>query len=218
MPAPAPAAPAAAAAATKGSTGTGTGTKPFPLNETKLEAYKKKVCPLVPEAAGGGGDSKGRGWKDQMMPDEIFELALLNMAYGLTTDAIAHIPSNLGNKKKVIDLIAYVTKTTCDTSAISSNFINGIKNLFLYYLIKIQNSDSSSGNSTDASGDDTDKSGSGNTDSTEWTDIIDSLITCASEVAPITFSDNCGKVSNVKLSYNLSKEKSGLLSINYNML
>lgn len=157
--------------------GGGDSSKVYPVDETKLAGQRERICKLVPKL--GGDAEKLPAWSDTMTSDEVFELALLNLAYGLGTDSIAHLPKNMGWKKQLVDLISFISLVTCDTEYIPTRFINGVKNLFLYYLIKREHSVGTNGTEN----------------AEKWQEILSDLSKCADQVSPIEFSGSCGEVS-----------------------
>ncbi len=121
-----------------------------------------------------------------MTAEDIYELALLNLGHGLMSDATAHEAFDsldLKWKKTVLDKIAYISKATCNTEAISGLFVAGIKNLFLYYLVKIEKSGylGRLGPQLEP-------------DMHVWNKIIEALTKCEKAVKPIKIMESCGKV------------------------
>lgn len=114
------------------------------------------------------------------MENEIYELAFLTLGYQLTTQGYAHLPFELGWKRTVLDHIAYIARATCNTPAISSAFITGVKNLFQYYLIKANTSINAVPHIEP--------------DEVAWTLIIKALGKCAEKVEPIQLTNQCGVV------------------------
>jgi len=104
------------------------------IEESVLDHYKTQVCNAVPTF--GSKNGKLTPLLDEMTEDEVFELAFINMAYGLNSDSISHLTEDLGYKKRVIDIITFITKQTCDQNIIPDHYTNAAKNMFLYYLYK----------------------------------------------------------------------------------
>lgn len=154
----------------------------YAVDETKFNDVKDTICKHVPVPKG----QQNFTWSDKMTEDDIYELALLNLGYGLMTDATAHEAFDsldLKWKKTVLDKIAYISKTTCNTEAVSGMFVAGIKNLFLYYLVKIEKSGALG------------KLGpQQEPDMIVWNRIIDALTKCEKAVTPIKIMESCGKV------------------------
>lgn len=150
------------------------------MDDELYESYKKEVCERVP--AFTGGTEPGPDFDNVISESEVLELAFVNLAYGLTSDSIAHLKPELGWKKTVIDLISLITKTTCKDDVISETYLNAAKNLYLYYLSKIP--ESATANATNGTED----------RASEWQEIIQSLKTCSGAVSPIEISTQCGVV------------------------
>ncbi|ODN06669.1 hypothetical protein Ocin01_00019 [Orchesella cincta] len=152
----------------------------------KFETYKNRVCLFNPPFR--GDPDFGYRWQEVMDQDEVLELAFVNMAYGLSSDAIAFRHEELGWRKDVIDILALVTKATCTDDIVSEQFLNSAKGLFLHYMRKYDNF---RGNDTDMDSEDVK-----NIKKEEWDEILESLKTCAAQVTPIPINTDCGEATS----------------------
>lgn len=164
--------------------------KVYPVDEEKLKGFIEAVCQHVPAF---GGSDENATWSDTWTPDDIYELAFVNMGYGLTNDAISHLPVDIGWRKVLLDQISYIARTTCDTDAIESMFLAGVKNLFQYYMVKLEKSLEKDTNATKM------ERWKAEMYNDTWTEIINSLSKCAADLDEIKFEDECGVVRFVEI-------------------
>ncbi|CAL8074309.1 unnamed protein product [Orchesella dallaii] len=152
--------------------------KLYPVDEEAYNAYKERLCKVLPF---GGSSDQLPPWSDALTENEIYELAFLNLGHQLTSDAIAQLPgNNLGWKKRIVDLMAYITQTTCESPGLSSSYINAAKNLFLYYILKFEKSMNSTTTADDAAS------------TEEWNEIVEAISMCSRDIEPIHINDDCG--------------------------
>lgn len=111
----------------------GDGGKIAKIEEALYTKYRDQVCNAVPAFKGQAG-GKNVTFYDVITEDEVYELAFLNLAYGLTTDAISHLPVDMGYKKRVMDLISIVTKISCDNSVVSVGFSGIVEGITRFYV------------------------------------------------------------------------------------
>ncbi|CAL8111661.1 unnamed protein product [Orchesella dallaii] len=147
----------------------------------EFDSFKNRICLLNPPFR--GDVEFGYRWRNEMDSDEVLELAFVNMAYGLSTDAIAFRHEELGWRKDVIDILTLITKATCTEDIVAEQFLNSAKSLFLHYIRKY---DDYKRNTTLV---ETEEILKIKTD--EWTEIMESLKMCATQVEPIAFDTDC---------------------------
>ncbi|CAL8147275.1 unnamed protein product [Orchesella dallaii] len=158
--------------------------KLYEVDEEMYNMYKDRLCKVLPFA---GGATDLPPWSDTLTEDEIYELAFLTLGHQLTSDAVAQIPTgNLGWKQRIVDIMGHITQRTCNNEGLSPAFISVTKNLFLYYLVKYEKSL----NKTEIPADDYVDQDAVIAD--KWKEIIEAVSSCAMELEPINFNDQCG--------------------------
>ncbi|ODM90407.1 hypothetical protein Ocin01_16273 [Orchesella cincta] len=172
---------------------TATASKLYEVDEEAYNAYQERLCGVLPAALSGKQDAGLPPWSDTLTEDEIYELSFLSLGYQLSSDAVAQMPSNLGWKRRIVDLMAYITQETCDNPGLSPAFISIAKNLFLYYLQKFAAGNSNSTTfdgplPVDGGGDEAAQN------EEKWKEIIEAISTCSLDLEPIHLGDQCGQV------------------------
>jgi hypothetical protein len=161
------------------------------VDDNTYERYKTQVCGAVP--AFQGKSPKSYTFLDEISEEEVYELAFMNMAYGLPSDSISHLTEDMGYKKRVLDIISFITKRTCASEVVPESYLNVAKNLFLYYMYKRSKSPATFVIPTPPP-----IPGVNTTDKTykeqTWTEILGMLEQCSQDVETLPISTVCDAV------------------------
>jgi len=129
---------------------------------SEFEDFKQRVCQKVPKimetvttessliptttkpTAAEGPWPLGQGGSDYGAPESAhaanyMELAFVNMAYGFSTDNFMTFLPQTGEMKlakRLMDIMATMTKYTCGLNILPPEYINSAKNLFLWYFLR----------------------------------------------------------------------------------